>query len=228
MLMKATRKALNELGEKTGKRYTLSIAGYAGTNFVNTVEPVELMKYLDFINIMTYDYHGAWDEYAAFNAPMYANENDPTPMAAQCITASVKSYVDAGFPADKIVLGAPFYGRGFVVESADNNGTFQKGKAPAGTGKGKGTWEAAVFDCWEVEEKYLGEWGFTRYWDDVAKCPVAFDGELWICYEDAESIKVKTDYIKEENLGGIMFWEFFGDKYKTLQTVAAEELSINK
>lgn len=228
LLMKSIRNELNLAGAETGKRYELSFAGYTGTNFVNTIEPAEVMQYVDFVNIMAYDYHGGWDSYTSFNAPMNANEADPTDMADQCITKSIDTYIAGGFPADSIVLGVPFYGRGWAIESSENNGLFQKGTLPSGTGEGKGTWEAGVFDCWEIEEKYLGEYGYTRYFDETAQVPYVSNGEVWISYEDAESIKIKADYVKEKGLGGMMAWEFYGDNNKALQTVIAQELSINQ
>ncbi|MEG2769460.1 MAG: glycoside hydrolase family 18 protein [Oscillospiraceae bacterium] len=230
LLMKATRLALNEQGEKDGKRYALSIAGYADASFMQNIEPAEVMKYIDFINIMTYDFHGPWDKNTDFNSPMYADtENNPNKKNAVCVTAAIDAYLAAGIAPKDINLGVAFYGRDWgKVESTDNNGVFQKASSLKGTGIDHGTWEAGVFDCWDIEENYINKNGYVRYWDEKAQMPYIFNGSTFINYEDKESIKVKTDYIKEKGLGGAMFWEFGGDKKLALQTVIANELALAK
>jgi chitinase len=70
----------------------------------------------------------------------------------------------------------------------------------------------------------LGQ-GFTRYWDDSAKVPFLYsaDKHIFVSYEDPQSLKEKCQYIRTSKLGGIMFWEYFGDSNgKLLQTVNAE------
>lgn len=35
-----------------------------------------LFRYLDFINVMTYDLHGSWDPVTGHSAPLYGGPND--------------------------------------------------------------------------------------------------------------------------------------------------------
>ena len=79
-----------------------------------------MAQYLDWINLMAYDYHGAWDKRAEHHAPLYArpqsrefDEND----ALFNVNYTVNHYIQRGMPAHKIVLGVPFYGRSFVLSS---------------------------------------------------------------------------------------------------------------
>ena len=55
--------------------------------------------------------------------------------------------------------------------------------------------------------------GFTRYWDDAAKAPYLYNAEkhIFVSYEDPESLAVKCAYVRGRKLGGVMFWEYFGD-----------------
>jgi chitinase len=55
--------------------------------------------------------------------------------------------------------------------------------------------------------------GFVRYWDDKAKMPYLFNEEKkqLVAYDDEESLKIKCDYVIENNLAGIMFWQFASD-----------------
>jgi chitinase len=102
----------------------------------------------------------------------------------------------------------------------------QTGIVPTSLGYGLGTWEASSFDAWDIVENYVDKNGYIRYYDELAQCPYVFDGTTWIGYDDAQSIKAKTKYARERGLGGVMFWDFSGDKYLTLQQTIAETLGI--
>lgn len=53
--------------------------------------------------------------------------------------------------------------------------------------------------------------GWTRYWDDVQKAPIAYGDGMWTGYEDSQSIQEKIDYLNENELGGAMIWEMSMD-----------------
>ncbi|MGL4996647.1 MAG: glycosyl hydrolase family 18 protein, partial [Deefgea sp.] len=57
---------------------------------------------------------------------------------------------------------------------------------------------------------------YTRHWDSAAKVPWLFDGDEFISYEDAESIELKGQYVKEHGLAGAMFWEYTEDESNVL------------
>jgi chitinase len=41
-----------------------------------------------------------------------------------------------------------------------------------------------------------------------------------VTYEDPESLAAKCKYVREHKLGGVMFWEYFGDpEQKLLETI---------
>ena len=64
--------------------------------------------------------------------------------------------------------------------------------------------------------------GFTRYWDSTARAPFLFNEEenIFITYDDEESLKEKCKYIKKHDLRGAMFWEYQADyQLKLLQTL---------
>jgi chitinase len=58
----------------------------------------------------------------------------------------------------------------------------------------------------------------TRSWDASAQVPYLYDParRLWISYDDAQSMKIKADYIKAKGLGGAMIWEITGDRSQEL------------
>lgn len=223
LLLKATRKALNEQGVADGKTYLLSIAAGANGKFILNSNLQTSIQYLDFVNLMTYDYHGSWENMTGFNAPLYDSKK------GSCVDSTVSTYIKAHIPAKDINLGLAFYGRGWTnVLKTDNNGFGQAGEAPGSIGYGLGTWEPAAFDVWDIVENYVGKNGYVRYYDEVAQCPYVFDGTTWIGYDDEQSIRVKTEYAIEQGLGGVMFWDFSGDKNLVLQKTIAKTLGITK
>ena len=222
LLTKAVRKALNTQGAVDGKNYQHSIAARASICFIQDANLVETMQYIDFINLMTYDYHGGWEEITGFHTPLYHENN------AESIDASVRAYLEAGIDPADINLGLAFYGRGWThVASRRNNGVNQPAIIPSGDGFGVGTWEAGTFDAWDLIENYEDNNGFTQYYNIIAQCPYVFDGATWIGYDNTKSIKVKTSYAIEQGLGGVVCWEFAGDKYLTLQKTIAKTLDID-
>ncbi|WP_051556443.1 glycoside hydrolase family 18 protein [Alkalihalobacterium bogoriense] len=93
-----------------------------------------------------------------------------------------------------------------------------------------GTWEPGVYDFQDLESNYINQNGYTRYWNDVAKVPFLFNEETgtFISYDDAESMAHKVVHIQDLQLGGAMFWEFYGDKNGTLLNVLFEGLNFGQ
>ena len=124
------RAALDAAGVADGKRYLATIAAGADRNFVldangSSAWLADLAASLDWINVMTYDYHGSWETVSNLNAPLYRDPRDPTPVNAPTpinTDATLASYLGAGIPAKKLTLGQPFYGKGWAGCPAGANG----------------------------------------------------------------------------------------------------------
>ena len=74
---------------------------------------------VDHIFLMGYDFHGPWERYADFNAPLYA-PSGASPQGRTGVAASLEAYLKKGVPAEKIVLGMPLYAtptRGSAVKA---------------------------------------------------------------------------------------------------------------
>lgn len=80
-----------------------------------------LAKALDFINVMTYDMHGTWDDYADHHAPLKRRPFDEGPTQNLHADGALSYWVSQGAPANKIIFGIPFYGRNFQLADANNN-----------------------------------------------------------------------------------------------------------
>jgi chitinase len=215
LLLAELRRQLDEQGKADKNHYLLTIAAPAGPRTAANLELDKIHKHLDWINLMAYDFHGSWGPQTNFNAPLFASSGDPTRDETVRkhfnVNSAVKTYLAAGVPAAKVVVGVPFYGRGWAGVKDVNNGLYQ----PAGRQPPKGTWEAGVFDYKDLSASYVGK--FARHWHDQAKVPWLFDARsgVMITYDDPESLRLKAEYVRKNNLGGVMFWELSADDAKS-------------
>jgi len=220
-LLQRLRELLDAQEQIDNKQYYLSIASSANPNYMDNLEVEEIMNSLDWINVMSYDFHGPWsgdgDPSTNFNSPLYMTEGDDVPEPYHTnfnLHASVQNYIDRGVPREKLNAGLAFYGRAFGGVQNINNGLF----APYAEPSSIGTWEDGVFDYWDLEDNFVNQNGYTRYWQEEAQVPWLYNPstQVMISYDDVQSIGIKAEYIIQENLGGGMFWEFSGDKNAVL------------
>ncbi|XP_073845180.1 chitinase 8 [Musca autumnalis] len=174
----------------------------------------EMMKYLDFVNVMAYDLHGPWDPVVGINAPLYPGPRDTTELAKQLnVDAIVKYWLSQGAAPEKLILGVPFYGRSFTLENPNNH---QVGDAHIGRGMaGKYSVEPGVVGYNEFCEKLQNEkslWNLE--WEADQKVPYAYNDRQWIGYENEKSLALKAYYVVKENLGGIMVWSIESDDFR--------------
>ncbi|MBC8277923.1 MAG: T9SS type A sorting domain-containing protein [FCB group bacterium] len=229
LLLAEIREQLDSLEVVNGQEYLLTIAAPANPAIIANIEVELIHQYLDWINIMTFDYHGPWmgdpDQVTNFNTPLHIVPEDPTPepyYSTFNLEAGVNAYLALGVPADKIQPGLAFYGRGYASVANTNNGLFADYNGPAW----QGTWEGGVFDYWDIAANYEDVNGYTSYWNDDAKVPWVFNPNtaVMISYDNPQSITEKGQYILEQDLAGAMFWEFSGDKYHVLLETIFETL----
>jgi chitinase len=210
LLLEELRRQHDAQGARDDRRYLLTAATAAGPSHVANLELDRVAALLDWINLMTYDYH-AGSRIAHFNAPLYAPAGDPTPQLN--VDATVRLYRDAGVPPGKIVVGVPFYGRSYGRVPSTNRGLFQ----PAG-GPAPREWGPSELDYDALTRKRPEADGFRRFWHPDARVPWLYKESVgtWITYDDAQSIGQKADYVRQRGLGGIMAWELGGDDGGTL------------
>jgi GH18 family chitinase len=201
LLLAELRRELDELGKPAGKHYLLTIAAPAGPETSKNIERARIIRSVDWMNLMTYDLHGTWENSTNFNAPLYQAADDPSD-ASLNVDAVVQSYLAAGVPPNQLVLGVPFYGRGWKGVPASANGLYQTagGAAP-------GKFEDGAFDYPELKELYLPT--YKHYWDPAANVPWLYNPQtgIFISYDDPQSLAAKAGYAADQHLGGIMIWE---------------------
>ena len=130
LLLQELRTAFDPLG------YVLTIAVSPAKHMIDSAYNVpDLNKYADWINLMTYDYHGGWDKQIGHNSPLYSRPDEVDEKYSQFnVNFSVNYIIEKGAQPKKIVMGMPFYGRGFTLANSTLNKLHDQanGYSPAG------------------------------------------------------------------------------------------------
>ena len=195
-MLQSVRQALDSLTEVTGKQYLQTIATGGFTEFVEVNNLGEAQKYLDFVNIMSYDFIVQYTrDTTGHHTNLYASR-----YSRRSAEKTVDEHIQAGVPASKLVLGMAFYGRSWKSVNPENNGLGQK----ASGSKGYPFSEISVL---------MQHPEFSRYWDEEAQAPYLWNAKdsIFVTFEDPQSLQAKVKFIKEKGLAGGMFWEYHED-----------------
>ena len=252
----------------------LIIASPSSGYLLRGMETFQAVKYLYYVNIMSYDLHGAWNSHVGHNAALFDTGLDSE--LTQWNVYSTKEFEGIGYlntdwavryfrgamAAGRINIGIPYYTRGFKDVSGGTNGLWGQSALPnqadcaTGTGVGEknkcGNGALGIDNLWHdkndagqempagsnplwhaknlengIVGSYLEVYGltpdtdaddrltgsYTRYYDSVAVAPWLWnaDKKVFLSIEDEESMASKVDYVINNGLGGIMFWELAGD-----------------
>ena len=199
LLLQEFRKQLDAIDPQL----MLTIATGAGVDKYSLLELDQIHPFLNYINIMTYDFHGAWENITGFAAPLYTSPGAPYshPVSTYAAANSVEGYRQAGVPAAKLVLGIPFYGRGWTGVGNANNGLWQ-----GATGGAPGVWETGIDDY-----KVIKTLAYPVYRNEAAGAVWKYNGNTFWSYDDPITIAAKLSYVKQQQLGGVMIWSLDGD-----------------
>ena len=215
LLLSVLRRELDEQGRKDGRHYELTIAASARPSEIANLEVARIVPLLDFINVMTYDYHTG-GSIAHFNAPLFAAANDPTPELN--VDASIRAYREGGVPPGKLLVGIPFFARAYGGVPDVNDGLLQQS-----TGRPT-DWRDSDGDWRRLTSTRLRSDRFVRHWEPSAKVPWLYDSRsgTWISYDDPESVRAKMDYTRDHGLGGVVIWELGADDGQLMREIARE------
>jgi chitinase len=200
LLFKDLRKRFNKEQKRLHRRLFLSTAAGAQSDFLVNTEMGKVQKYVDTVNLMAYDYYEPGEDPITGNhAPLFTDPADPKKISAD---RSVREFEQAGVPAEKIVLGVPFYGHVWGEVDDAGHGLFRPGKPVPHAFAQFGNIQATMTNN-----------GFIRYWDTAASVPYLYnaDKRIFVSYEDPESLALKCKYVLDHKLRGMMFWDYAGD-----------------
>ncbi|MGO2324007.1 chitinase C-terminal domain-containing protein [Vibrio casei] len=274
VLMKVLREKLDKASEADDNYYMLTIAAPSSGYLLRGMETFDVTKYLDYVNIMSYDLHGAWNDHVGHNAALYDTGKDSE--LAQWNVYGTAAYGGIGYlntdwayhyfrgsmPAGRINIGVPYYTRGWQGVTGGDNGLWGRAALPNQSECSEGTGEGEKNNCghgatgidnmwhdtdpkgyemgagsnpmWHAKNLEKGIWGsyadaygldpqndpsdaltgtYTRHYDEVAVAPWLWNAEkkVFLSTEDKESITTKAQYVIDQGIGGIMFWELAGD-----------------
>jgi len=202
-LLQEFRSQLNALSSQTGRTYGLTLFVPADPAKIDAGFDVpQIMQYVDYVTVQGYDFHGAWESSTMHQSNLYDTPGDPSPIVFS-VNKAIQAYLNRGAPSSKLVVGVPFYGRGWtgVPPGPNGNGLFQRGTGPAA-----GTYENGIEDYKVIKDK-----PGTRYRDTATGALWLYDGNNWWSYDDPQLLNQKMNYVKNNRLGGAMFWELSGD-----------------
>ncbi|KAK8085403.1 Bacteriodes thetaiotaomicron symbiotic chitinase [Apiospora hydei] len=167
------------------------------------------LEYANWINMMSYDLYGVWDEHNLIDntVQVYTNLTE----IKLAVALLWRSNIEPG----KVVLGVGFYGRSFQLKDSSC-------KTPGcefGGAADKGPIQDVVHDK-----------------EAAAKCIVFGDSkDQWVSYDDTDTLQVKVEWADGVGLGGVMIWavdlddnDFSALSGLTSQSLASFELNLKR
>jgi chitinase len=214
-LMAALRASLDAEGVASSRQLLLTMAAGAFPAFLAHADMDAVQRTVDFVNLMTYDFRvQSADRTTGHHANLRPHPDDDKQLSVE---RAVRDFRTAGVPAAKIVIGVPFYGRAWEQVTVTRHGLYQPGQplampldlSPAG-----------------IDALLASDHAWLRRWDKRAQAPYLWhpDRHIFASVEDERSVRLKARYARQQGLGGVMFWEYFGDPSGRLLAAMADEM----
>lgn len=227
-MLTAIKYALEMLTRTTGKVYGLTAALPCNPDNIANIEVEKIATILTEFNLMSYDFHGSWDEVTGMNAPLYYQGYGNKEFN---IHRCVENFVALGVPRDKINIGLPFYGRSFKYANALNQQ--HGGNDLANWAEDDGTpqffnlYSKLPYMIQMRDNKSKTQYAYISHQEQQAMPgggANTVDGmtqvmpEGLVSFDDERAICDKVHYAQEKNLGGFIIWELSGDVMEDLRT----------
>ncbi|UJR15985.1 hypothetical protein I4U23_002904 [Adineta vaga] len=197
----------------TGQPRLLLAAAVAANQEIvsNSYEIDKIAKILDFINIMTYDFHGAWQNHTGLNAPLYRRFDETGTEAVLNQDFGISIWLKSGAPAHKLVLGIPLFARTFLLARADQN---ELRSPTIGNGtEGPFTRSAGFLSYFEICLLQSDPRWIKNSVPDGSESEYMYKDRDWISYDTLENIQKRAAYAVANNLGGLFVWSLDMDDF---------------
>ena len=197
--------AFKEEACRSGRPRLLLTAAVAGgyREIDSAYEVGKLSGVLDWVNLMTYDLHGAWRPLTGHHAAL----SGPQGGGKLTVSFSLQYWMERGMPCKKIALGMPTYGRAFTLTDPSRT---ELGAPASGVGTpGQYTKEGGFLAYYEICRM-----GLRVVHDNAAGAPYGFSQDQWVAFDDMRSLERKARLIKDHDLLGAMFWALDLDDFR--------------
>lgn len=234
-LLNALHVALVEQGKHDHQTYYLTIAVSAGIDKINAITPTQwkmIADTVDYVDVMTYDFHGDWDAGSVSSDFMSAMQLDPkndpsisdNTLGKYTVVDAMNAYLERGVPAKKLVLGIPLYGR--MVQIDSKGSTFGLYRTIVGTPEGE--WDnlqsdlTGMIDYQCIVDKTTcgNHYIFPKLTlvdpnknrlGQYAHTPWGYSNDFFVTYDDAKSALYKAQWVIDNQFAGVMLWDLTGD-----------------
>lgn len=192
------------------KTYLLTVAVAAPSTIVNSAYDIEEMnKYVDFVNVMSYDFHSytKYTPFTGFNSPLYNRKGEILYFATLNINSTAYMWNNKGMDRSKIIIGLPTFGHSFTLVNSNNAAL---GSPSTGYGK---LGHNGFIDFVELCHFMNSTDNERIVYDNETASPYFVSGSEWISFENMESMVNKAKFIKENDFGGAMIYSLNSDDY---------------
>jgi chitinase len=207
-LLERFRSQLDALGAATHRHYLLTVAMPAFRTPDGSYTPAvswdlpAIARIADWLEVMTYDFTPPSSPITDFESALRPAPGDPRPAApggGNTVAGAVSFYESHGVPAQKIVIGAPFFGEAFTHVADRNDGLYQRFR------------RVAAKPTYAQIEALAG--GYRRFWSAAAAEPWLYShpARTFISYDDPAAMAAKAAYVLAAHLRGAMVWEISQD-----------------
>ncbi|KAI9516142.1 hypothetical protein NQZ68_018987 [Dissostichus eleginoides] len=202
MLCKELKDAFEYEGE-TANRDSLIISASVSAEKATidaSYQIPQIAKHLDFINVLTFDFHGPWESVTGHHSPLYKGSQDTGNKTYSNTDYAMRYWRDQGAPAQKLNLGLAAYGRAFDLSTASSDvGAPANGPGEEGCYTGEEGFWAAYETCLYLD-------GVTTELIPDQKAPYATTENQWVGFDNKKSLDTKVSYLKTNNFGGAFLW----------------------
>ena len=158
-----------------------------------------MIKYADWVNLMSYDLHGVWDSTDPIGSIVQGHTNLTE------IKLAVQLFWRVKVPPAMIVMGFGFYGRSFTLSSSSCSTPgcpFSGASNP-----GPCTATAGILGYYEILDILKSD-SSIKPTHDIADAVNYFkyNQNQWVSYDDAITFGQKVQWANSVGLGGGMIW----------------------
>jgi len=205
LLLKDLYNKRSELFPKGGGPLITAAVSASLTIIAASYDIPQIAKYIDFINIMCYDYnfYREYFPFTGYNSPLFMRNDEKIFFNTWNIDWSANYWTELGMPKEKIIVGLPTYGHTFKLYFHNIHNVHSLAR------------DIGVYDGY-INYPQVCDFihkGWTRVMDNESKVPYVYNDYDWISFEDVESMTYKANWIVEQNFRGAMTWNLNADDW---------------